>query len=392
MNRRFWAIVATIAIFAAMILWVLRKQSPSQNTEKPASLKIPRSVSQSSVPYPRGKVLQLPSSSLRPAPNFGTNTQSLADQTIEARDEFVSTLKTKSCSELFEMWSTEVKARNDSLKLDFTANWIGLALRNPGQNTTATLLKIKEFLSDSNNDDYSRWHLAQVLGQAATPEALQIILDLIATVQQPEMKNWLLEQIVRTSQEKWDGRVHEELAAPLENAWKTENPGSDALPYLGQALASIGGPQSIDLIFLEIQRGGRTISDFEQKADDKSWIAFASLEHVRNPEAIPFLNLKLIEGPPDSITTAAAGDCLSAMGKSEATSTLLHWIKTVPSDVSAYIDDWFIKIRDERSARLVNSSIKNQNFINPANHKALQSIFDLWLSQHSENLRPALQP
>lgn len=250
---------------------------------------------------------------------------------------------------------------------------------------------MQQFFLDSNNDEYSRSHIAQILGQAATRETLAVLLELVESTQQPESRAWLLQQVVKASQNNWEGQFHEDFTDLLGNAWQSANAQSDSLAALGFAIASVGSPKGLELLFSQIKSGGQTISEFEQKADDKAWVAFGSLEQVRNLAAIPFLSSELSAGQPDSIATSSAGYCLAKMGQSEATAVLLHWVQTNPTDVSGCVTDRFTLMRDGGSVQLVNTAVKESNFSNQSNKDALSATLAVWLSQRSENLQPPIE-
>ena len=336
----------------------------------------------------RKRTPRLPPAQALPPADFQQNEEALVNQPVEARMAFASELENKSSSDLFDMWLAEAKAKADLLKEHFIADALATRLRDNKPGSSDIVSQMKGFLLDASNDDYSRWHLAQVLGQAASVETLQALLGALSSTQEPEMRAWLLAQIVTASRSTWDGRYHEELSEAMEKSWEAADSKSDTLPYLGIALASVGAPKDLDVLFTDITRGGGSISEFEQHADDKAWLAFGSLEHVRNSAAIPYLASRLVEGSPDSITTSAAGYCLAAMGQSEATAVLLKWVGANNGDVRQYVASWFSQIRDEGSVQMVSRTVKQENFANQQNHDALQSALTLWLSHRSQNLRP----
>ena len=117
-------------------------------------------------------------------------------------------------------------------------------------------------------------------------------------------------------------------------------------------------------------------------------MAFGSLEQVRNPASVPFLNAELNADQSDSIATSAAGYCLAKMGRPEATEALLRWVQTNPADVSGYVTLWFTMMRDGGSVESVNTALRQADFTNQQNKDTLASVLAVWLSQRSENLRP----
>lgn len=323
-----------------------------------------------------------------PTADFAENTEGLSQKPVEVRMKFAAELETKSSDDLLDLWLAEAKARNDSLKLDFIADALATGLRDAQTDPSTVLRRMQEFFSDSNNDQYSRWQIAQILGQTATRETLAALLSLLGSTEQPEPRAWLLEQVAKASQNNWAGHFHEDFTDLLGSGWLSATAQSDSLTVLGFSIASVGSQQALELLFSQIKSGGQTVREFEQKADDKAWVAFGSLEQVRNPAALSFLNSELSTGPPDSITTSAAGYCLAKMGQPEATAILLRYVQRSPADVSGYVADWFALMRDGSSVELANTAIKQAEFANQQNKGALSAALSVWLAYRSENLRP----
>ncbi len=336
----------------------------------------------------RNRSLQPRAALQPPATSFTEDGEALSQQPVEVRVKFAMDLEAKPAADLLDMWVEQAKAKNDALKLDFIADALATRLRDTQNDASATLLRMQEFFLDVNNDEYARWHIAQILGQAATRDTVAALLSLLASTKQGATRAWLLDQVAKASQNNWSGFFHEDFTDPLATAWKAASSQSDALSSLGFALASVGSPGALELLFSHIQSGGQTISEFEQKADEKAWIAFASLKDVRNPAALPVLNAKLGAGASDAITTSAAGYCLAKMGDPRATAMLLQFVQANTSDLSGYVATWFSQMCDEASVKLLNSTLKEAAFANPQNLESLAGVLATWLSQRSENLRP----
>jgi hypothetical protein len=387
-SRKPWIAVGFcfLAGFIFVVFLLNRDRGPAANAK--ASQSLIETNRQPAFPV-RKRLLPQRTVVQPPTANFEENTQALAQQPVEVRTKFASELEARSPAELFDLWRIEAKAKNDPLKLSFVADALATRLRDRQVDSSAVLRQMHEFFMDSDNDDYSRWHAAQILSQAATQETLAVLLELVESTRLPESRAWLLEQVVKASQNNWAGQFHEDFTDLLGNAWQSSNAQSDSLAALGFALGSIGSPKGLELLFSQIKSGGQTVSEFEQKADDKAWVAFGSLEQVRNPAAISFLSAELTASQPDNIAVSAAGYCLAKMGQSEATAVLLRWVEENPGDVSGYVADWFTWMRDGVSVKLVETGVKQANFANQRNRDVLSAALNLWLSHRSENLIPA---
>lgn len=388
MNRRTpWFTIGCIFLagFIFVISWLRRE--PVASSEAKAKISLLETKQQTAFPV-RKRALPQRAAFQPPSANFEAKAEALAQQSYEVRMKFVAELETKSSAELFDLWRIEAKAKSDVRKLAFIGDALATRLREGNPDSVAVLREMQQFYLETNNDEYSRSDIAQILGQTATRETLDALLSLLKSTEQPEPRAWLLQQITKASQNNWRGQFHEDFTDPLGKAWQSANAQSDSLMDLGLAIASVGSPKGLELLFSQIKSGGRTVSEFEQKADDKAWVAFGSLEHVRNPAALPLLTSELSANPPDSITTSAAGYCLAKMGQPEATAVLLRWVQTNPADVSGYVTDWFRQMRDGTSVESVNAAVKQADFVNQRNKDALSAALTLWLSHRSENIRP----
>lgn len=326
-----------------------------------------------------------------PSTSFAETGDALNRQSLEIRVKIAAEFHAKLAQELWDLWLEQLSAKTDALKLDFIADALSTRLRDPQTNPSATVTRAQEFFLNNSHDEYAQWQVAQVLGQAATSGTMAALLSLLASTERPGTRALLLDQVAKGSQNNWSGSYHEDFTDLLTAAWEGAAPQSDVIPYIGIALASVGSPKALDLLFSQIQNGGRTITEFEERADDKAWLAFASLKDVRNPAALPILKAQLAVGSADTITTSAAGYCLARMGDPRATGILLEYAEANPTDLSAYIPSWFSPMRDEASAKLVDTAVRNAFFANLQNRDVVSNVFSVWLRERSQNLRPIIR-
>jgi HEAT repeat protein len=366
-----WGLVAgCLAVALILVLLGLRRE---RRTVAPALPQPPSQemTRQRSWPVPNRPLPQR-LAGVRPQRRFKPNSDGLASQSVEVRVQFTSALESKPSAELLELWLAQVQSNDDPLKMDFIADALATRLRLNQPDSAAVLSQLQGFFLDPLNPESARWQSAQILGQAATQTSLAALLTLLNTTEEPGSRAWLLEDIVKASRNNWQAQFHEDFADLLINAWQSPDTRSDALPALGDAIASVGAPKGLELLFSQIKTGGQTVVEFEQQADDKAWLAFASLEAVRNPAAIPLLNSLLTSDQPGGMASSAAGYCLAKMGRPEATSVLLDHLRTSPADLTVYAADWFSLLRDGESIQRANAAL-DMRFAAPCNRDALSA-------------------
>jgi hypothetical protein len=338
--------------------------------------------------FPRGHVLRQPPAPAAPLGNFNIQEGGLATESVESRGDFAAELGGKSAHELLAFWLAEIRARNDPLKLDFIGDTLARSLRVTSPDSAGILGQIGQLILDTQNDDYLRWRLVGILGEAATQDTLQLLLDLVNAVQQQDMRSLVLTQVAKAAGSLQGGRYHPEFSPPLERAWMAAGVDSDALQVLAGSIAAVGAPSGLNVLFSEITKTGGSVNEFQKGADSKGWAAFAALSSVRNPSVVPYLDAELNQSGPDSITTAAAGYALANMGKSQATSVLLQWVEGTPTDVGSEIRNWFALMRDPGSVQMAQVAVKQSNFALQGNRDSLQNELATLLSHLSRNLQP----
>ena len=373
----------TVIVIAMMFQGSEKQPQVSSNTNSLSGTRVRVAPSRL---LPRGPVLRRPPTPVAPPGNFSVQEDGLATQSVESRTQFAGELNGKSVHELLDLWLAEIKARNDLLKLDFIGDALARSLRASSADSAAILAQIRELILDTQNDDYLRWRLVGILGEAATQDTLQLLLDLADSVQQTDMRSWVLTQVAKTADSLQGGRYHTEFSPALETAWMSAGTDSDALQVLARSIATVGAPSGLNVLFSEITKTGGSVDEFQKAADSKAWAAFGALSGVRNPAAIPYLDSELNQSGPDSITTTAAGYALANMGKSQATAVLLQWVEGSPTDVGSDMDYWFALMRDTGSLQMVQTAVKQSSFALEGNRVALKNALSSLLSHLSKNL------
>ena len=382
--------IVLAAIALVFVLGVLRWQnglkkplrtSPGTNTEAQAPSASPTS---SNFLRLRQRAQQYENRPLWPTSPFDGQGKTLLDATVDERMEFNKDLRMKSAETLFDLWVVTAQGHQDSLKLDFIANALAVRLRADEGDAAQVVSRIVDFVRDGSQNEFARWHLVETLGEAATPRALQALVDLLHFEDTPrDLESILLRQIARVGDIRWGGRFQEELAPLLEQEWSRAQAREPLLSVLSLALAKIGAPKSVELLLNEVLRGSRTIPEFEQRNDPRAWAAFDALEKIRNVRAIPVLERCLRQSSVGSMELVTSGRALAFMGQPGATSVLIQWAQGFPQDGSSLIDDWLSRMRDQTSVDLLGAASATGSFVNAANRVALQKTLATWKAHRS---------
>jgi len=315
-----------------------------------------------------------------PSP-FRTTSSGVAEMDVEARMALNDQLLAMPAPLLVEAWQEEARKKDDPLRLDFVGNALSFRLRDRDESLARSYDQLALYLNDPANDVFLRWQLCQTLGEAATLRALSILLDLAGSSDSTDLRRFALHEIGRIGDITWGERYHEELSPSLEIAWRRESNDQQLVSALSMALAKVGAASGVRLLIEEVEHAGRTLDEYEARATDKAWIAFSALEQVRNPAAVPSLELILSQNAPGSTSNAAAGFALSSMGQPDATKAILRWAQAANMDVGPLIFDWLIKMRDVGSVALVETALKEARFASSENKDALERTFSTWRSQ-----------
>lgn len=315
---------------------------------------------------------------LAPSWSYLIPAKTLADASVDERAAVNDQLLDQRAVHLFNLWRAEADRKKDPLLLDFISNALSFRVRDDDPDNADVYQQMAQFIGDTGQEFYFRWHLVDTLGETATKEALALLLDFAKSSEDSALRQAAYYQITRIAGNTWDQRFHDELSPFLENAWRQEEASSGLLPALGLGLAKVGAASGIDLLLQEIVTAGQTIPEFEARNAEKAWVAFESLEHVRNPNVRQVLEARLNMSSPESIVTAAVGFALSTMGDSEATGVLLRWVQNSSANVSPFVHDWFVRTRDTGSIDLISKEIELGLFHNPQNKEALRKTLSEW--------------
>jgi len=137
--------------------------------------------------------------------------------------------------------------------------------------------------------------LIDLLGEAATPEALQLLLEAASEGSRSPLYGPSLNTISHIGDNHWGGRFHEELSAVLEQAWSGDIGEAALVRAITRAIVAVGSPSGIQML-LDTLAGRGSVDDSMEVLRSKQIAVFKELPKVSNPAAMSTLVANLRGG------------------------------------------------------------------------------------------------
>jgi len=276
----------------------------------------------------------------------------------------MDSLKNLDATSLFQAWLDAGRVDHDPVKQQATGNYLWAALRS--QSTDPVVYdQMRSFIGDAGNPSIDRGHLLNVLGEAATREALDILIQTATTSPDPVCRGTATNGIKSAGALWGDGTFHEELAPALDRVWSATQ---DRLLLMSTAvaMAKVGAPSSIKLLVSSALPG-------EYQGGIRQRAAQEALHDVLNPHAVPVLAALLVDQPPTSATAWLASGTLAAMASKSAAKPLLQWLEGADATAAQLARTYVVQAR------------------NPALIKAFWAALDPSVPFRSEENREAIR-
>jgi len=223
---------------------------------------------------------------------------------------------------------------------------------------------IADLLAQSNIAAENKAILIDLLGEIATPDALEQLINLAKQEIDSPLYILALQALSRIGDNRWDGEFHEELSPALEAAWSNpENNDPAFLGAVGKAIAAVGAPEGVEQLLLTVS-GNNKDNDTEETNRIKQEVAFETIPQVRNPEAVEVLGTWLKEEPLGTPSVEVSGNALAEIGSIKATQEIVDWAKDAPAEGTRNLNDWLSKI-DDASALASISAVQEDEFQAP---------------------------
>lgn len=277
--------------------------------------------------------------------------------------------------DLFQAWIDAGSVDHDPVKQQATGNYLWAALRH--RSTDPVVYdQMRSFIGDAGNSFNERGKLLNVLGEARTKEALDILIEIATTSPDAGLRATATNDIKSAGAPWGDGKFHEELAPALERVWSATQ---DRLLLMSTAvaMAKVGAPSSIKLLVSSalpgVLQGG-----IRQRA------AQEALHDVLNPHAVPVLGALLVDQLPTSATAWLASGTLAGMNAPSAAKSLLEWLEGADATAAQLARTYVVQARSPALIKAFRAALDpSVPFRSEVNREAIRS----GLAQYGANRR-----
>ncbi len=189
--------------------------------------------------------------------------------------------------------------------------------------------KILKFIVGGGNSDEERRDLIGILGLAATPESIELLLRAHTTLSDAGLKEATSRSLARTGDLWGDGEFHEARSIPLERAWGTaEDP--DFLVSCAVAIGKIGRPDGIQMLL-------DAVLSTDPNKEMRRRAALVGLGKIYTPNAVPPLADLLTTHPTLDPESQLAATILARIGDAAASEALVQWSKNADSRAAPFV-------------------------------------------------------
>ncbi len=228
--------------------------------------------------------------------------------------------------------------------------------------------------------------LLDLLAETATPDALDLLLDLAKQGANTPFYILALQAISRIGDNRWDGRFHEELSPALEEAWADPSIKDPAfLGAVGKAIAEVGAPGGVNQLLVTVSghnpeqvtpttglngqevatvSGNNQVQEPAPTSLTRQEVALEVIPHVQNPVAVSVLTDWFQQEPLGAPAFETSANALIAIGTPAATQTIVDWAVEAPAEGARNLEDWLHNV-DDTSTIVSIATEQNLNFKTP---------------------------
>ncbi len=244
------------------------------------------------------------SESLTTTPSATAPAQSFIRRPSSERRKILDGILKQDFPSIMQNWLDAGRVEHDlSKQVAIEGQFAGVVrVREPNP---AFLQQVKDFITDKSNSDYERHAMLAVLGEAATVETENILIEIVTTA---------TDDVTRSAAAGlaglgtgWSGN-QENLAPALEKLWKGDTRDEITLAETAMGMAQVGASSSLELLL--------TAALLPKGRDDlhKNAALYAlNSAHLLNDHSVPPLAARLSRDAPDSEASIFARDILDRM-------------------------------------------------------------------------------
>ncbi len=297
------------------------------STVKP-EVKIALTVAQSIKPAPKN------------APSLATIKNDAQQQPSDLKQLDFEQLQALPVTAAWDRWTLLMRLQERQLALETMV--LVQKLRRGSYAVTTIYKKAAALMKDNSLTPAQRLDLINLLGEASTPEALQILAKILQESADDTLRHAIADAISHGTSglSEWELKSHPELSPILETLWQQLEPDQQIAKALATRIVREGAPSGIKLILEELGQNGETVEEIVQNNNPRRLAALQAMKEARNPELLPILKQTFQSQPIDSGAFSASGAALSSMGNVEATRILLDWARNAPDSAADIAQQW----------------------------------------------------
>lgn len=289
--------------------------------------------------------------------------------------DYADQLRTETAGELARRWP-EVVARDDPDELPAFLGVFAQSLRESGD--TALYQELADMLHDPLATAPAKSAVLTLLGNTATPQAMQVLTDyLLSSTAKDGIEGTLRESIREAAATLIDGHWNWDVSPVLEKAWRGRE---QMLEEADRAVLAQG------IGYLSTAEGTRALLDTLSAAgtpnDPDRALAASALATLQRNEAVPVLEEALAGNQSDATVTAAAMDALVNIGSADAYLAVVGYLSRVTNLDAGQREALRTGIAErglsDEAAKVVREAINHQAF---ADAKAKALLADILVSK-----------
>jgi hypothetical protein len=265
----------------------------------------------------------------------------------------------------------ESAVRNDAFRLNLARN--NLLVRSKAGDS-ATLALVGNLLSET---DMSLVALgARILGEAATPDCLALLLGAVQAPSSVAARSILLDSLSAVGSWNDESAFTASLSAKLEQFMDTVvTDDTEAIRAVTIGLAGLGTATGVGRIVDLIKQSSAADNKADQNVRVAQRAGADALREIRNPQAVPVLARELFNSNSKTAMSTIAGDALAASGLPEATTVLIAWAAQArTADQVEQAVQWLGAVRDPESLELLLAVGTRADFVNGELQKRLAEV------------------
>jgi hypothetical protein len=225
---------------------------------------------------------------------------------------------------------------------------------NPNGNA-AFYQRLRQVIEDQSIDASRKLELIAALDRAATPAALQLLVELSQGNLPANLKQVALNAIAHTGEYYWDKQSLAQVAPVLQQLW-LQSEGPELLRSVAMAMAKVGDAASINALMETVLNNSRSLADIEHSNDPRISAAWAALKGNQSPGLIPVLQGEL-QSSTNGLQASVAANLLAGMVQVEATQALFSWAQGAGDKYATVAGEAFAKIQTYDSLQFLNSAL-----------------------------------